>query len=71
MTADDARRQDAQPGARCSAGSAERWDARYADGDAPDEPAISFVELAKDLVPGRALDVAGGAGRHAVWLARA
>lgn len=48
---------------------AARWDARYADGDAPDDPAASFVALAEDLPAGRALDVAGGAGRHALWLA--
>lgn len=48
---------------------ADRWDARYAAGDAPAEPAAAVVELAQDLPPGRALDVAGGAGRHALWLA--
>lgn len=49
---------------------AARWDARYAHGDAATEPAAAFVELARGLPPGRALDVAGGAGRHALWLAR-
>lgn len=52
-----------------SAGDAARWDARYADDDAWVEPATSFVELADGLAAGRALDVAGGAGRHALWLA--
>lgn len=53
----------------CEPGDAQRWDARYADGDAPVDPAASFVQLAEPLAPGRALDVAGGAGRHGLWLA--
>jgi len=49
----------------------EYWDNRYRDRPAPDRPS-AFV--AGDLAPllgppGRALDVAGGAGRHAIWLA--
>lgn len=48
---------------------AARWDTRYAAGDLPNAPAASFVELVDGLSPGRALDVAGGAGRHALWLA--
>lgn len=50
---------------------AERWDARYAEGDAPREPS-SFVVAQADRLPasGVALDLAGGAGRHAIWLAR-
>jgi methylase of polypeptide subunit release factors len=50
----------------------EDWDARYQErGDAPDEPSAFLVSLGA-LVPtrGRALDVAGGSGRHAIWLAR-
>jgi SAM-dependent methyltransferase len=49
----------------------ERWDARYrAESMAPRGPSPSLVALA-DLLPtlGRALDVAGGTGRHALWLA--
>ncbi len=46
-----------------------RWDERYRGGDAPREPAAAVVELLEDLPPGRAMDVAGGAGRHAIWLA--
>ena len=51
--------------------AAARWDARYAAGDAPTEPS-AFVVSQGDRLPsaGTALDVAGGAGRHAVWLAR-
>lgn len=49
---------------------AARWDARYAAGEAPTEPS-AFVVAQADRLPaaGRALDVAGGAGRHAIWLA--
>jgi tellurite methyltransferase len=49
----------------------QRWDDRYATGDVPDEPAAFLLQYA-DLLPtrGTALDVAGGAGRNAVWLAR-
>jgi tellurite methyltransferase len=53
----------------------ERWDARWrekaADGDVLAGPA-AFVTGLAPLLParGRALDVAGGAGRHALWLAR-
>lgn len=50
---------------------AERWDARYAEGDAPTEPASFLVERTDRLpTSGRALDLAGGAGRHAIWLAQ-
>ena len=47
------------------------WDNRYRKRSAPADPAV-FVsgDLAPFLrSPGRALDLAGGAGRHAVWLA--
>lgn len=52
------------------ADDAARWDARYAAGDAPTDPA-DFVVAQADRLPvsAPALDVAGGAGRHAVWLA--
>ncbi|HKA91193.1 MAG TPA: class I SAM-dependent methyltransferase [Haliangiales bacterium] len=47
----------------------ERWRAR--DHTVADEPSTWLVSLAPHLpARGRALDVAGGAGRHAVWLAR-
>lgn len=47
------------------------WNTRYRERTAPMEPAAFVnVELAPLLEgPGRALDVAGGAGRHAIWLA--
>lgn len=47
------------------------WDARYRS--APlvwsAEPNRLFAELTADLPPGRALDLAAGEGRNAVWLA--
>jgi len=48
------------------------WDLRYRDRPAPEEPsAFATVELDRFLgEPGRVLDLAGGAGRHAIWLAR-
>jgi SAM-dependent methyltransferase len=46
------------------------WDERYKRGEhANDEPHPLVVEFASKLKPGRALDVACGAGRHAIWLA--
>ena len=50
----------------------QKWDAKYAGGiEIPREPSLGLLAL-DELLPrrGRALDVAGGAGRHAVWLAR-
>lgn len=49
---------------------AQEWDARYAA--APqwsDAPNALAAELLRDLPPGRALDVAAGEGRMALWLA--
>lgn len=47
-----------------------KWNARYAEQGASREPSRLVTELA-DILPqrGRALDIAGGGGRHAVWLA--
>jgi tellurite methyltransferase len=49
----------------------EKWDARYREREAPAAPSSFLVGL-DALLPrrGRALDVAGGAGRNALWLAR-
>jgi SAM-dependent methyltransferase len=49
-----------------------KWDARYRDEDHTDDQPSSFLAAAEGLLPasGVALDVAGGAGRNAVWLAR-
>lgn len=48
-----------------------RWNERYRSGDVPVEPSRFLTERA-ELLPdhGRALDVAGGAGRNACWLAQ-
>ncbi len=52
-------------------GDRERWDARYQDEESLPPPS-GFVTGLDELLParGRALDVAGGSGRHALWLAR-
>ena len=50
----------------------QKWDAKYAAADAvPREPSAVLTAL-HALLPrsGRAIDVAGGAGRHAIWLAQ-
>ena len=49
----------------------ERWNAKFLAGEAQSmEPDPFVVEVCSELKPGRALDLAGGAGRHALWLAR-
>ncbi len=47
------------------------WDARYAGTDHvwSAEPNALAAELVADLPPGRALDLAAGEGRMALWLA--
>ena len=48
----------------------DEWNARYRSREAIDDhPATLLVDAASDLVPGRALDLACGAGRNAAWLA--
>ena len=50
----------------------QKWDAKYAAAEEiPREPSAVLRSLEK-LLPrcGRALDVAGGAGRNAIWLAK-
>jgi len=49
----------------------ERWDARYREGAGATEPS-AFLRSLDALLPqsGCALDLAGGRGRHAVFLAR-
>jgi tellurite methyltransferase len=51
----------------------EKWNARFREGSAyaREQPASFLTGLADQLpTQGRALDVAGGAGRNAVWVAR-
>lgn len=47
------------------------WDARYAEAELvwSAEPNVFVVETTEDFPAGRALDVAGGEGRNALWLA--
>lgn len=47
------------------------WNARYRSREElDDEPARLLVEAVSGVAPGRALDLACGAGRNALWLAR-
>jgi len=48
------------------------WDARYAVKELvwSEGPNVFVAEHAADLVPGRAIDLAGGEGRNAIWLAQ-
>jgi SAM-dependent methyltransferase len=49
----------------------ERWDRRYLAGAGATEPSAFLLSLDAELPRrGRALDLAGGRGRHAIWLAR-
>ncbi|MFP6613130.1 MAG: class I SAM-dependent methyltransferase [Pirellulales bacterium] len=50
----------------------QKWDAKYRSADdVPVEPSAVLTSLSH-LIPsaGAALDIAGGGGRHAIWLAR-
>ena len=56
-----------------SAADREKWNSKYADPEfAPRKPSPVLLGLAEWLPPqrGRALDLAGGCGRHAIWLAQ-
>ncbi|HEY6446841.1 MAG TPA: class I SAM-dependent methyltransferase [Acidobacteriaceae bacterium] len=49
----------------------DRWNAKFVAGEAQlSEPDPLLLEACSDLPPGNALDLAGGAGRHAIWLAQ-
>ena len=50
----------------------EKWQKRYtADANAPLKPPLEpIIEAITTLKPGKALDLACGPGRHAVWLAK-
>ncbi len=45
------------------------WDERYRSGAQPSEPSAPLPEAVADVQPGLALDLAGGSGRHTLWLA--
>lgn len=49
----------------------EDWNRRYADQELfwSGEPNLFLVEEVSDLPPGRAIDLAAGEGRNAIWLA--
>jgi SAM-dependent methyltransferase len=54
-----------------AAGDRERWNARYREEEGPEPPAPWLAGLDAALPRhGRALDVGGGSGRNAIWLAR-
>jgi SAM-dependent methyltransferase len=57
---------------RCGHGRREDWNRRYAETEFlwTAEPNRFLVAEVAELVPGRALDLACGEGRNAVWLAR-
>ena len=58
--------------AYCRPVSFEEWNDRYRTRDEiDDDPAQLVVDAVRGLPPGRALDLACGAGRNAVWLANA
>lgn len=50
---------------------AEQWDAKYSERELvwSAGPNVFVAQHCADLPPGRALDVAGGEGRNALWLA--
>jgi tellurite methyltransferase len=53
-------------------GDRERWNAKWRDRAGELEPEAAFLSEYALLLPaaGKALDIAGGAGRNAIWLAR-
>ena len=56
-----------------SEGDKERWDAKYRErGEGVAKPPSELLRELGERLPaqGRALDLAGGEGRHAIWLAR-
>ena len=45
------------------------WEQRYREQEGSAEPSVGLIEAASKRPPGRALDIACGSGRHALWLA--
>lgn len=49
----------------------QKWNTRYAEDGAPEQPSSIITALDAELPrSGRALDIGGGGGRHALWLAK-
>jgi len=46
------------------------WEQRYRAHEGSSEPSPVLIEAASDRLPGRALDLACGTGRNALWLAK-
>jgi tellurite methyltransferase len=62
---------DALDDAQAAISDRDRWNAKFLAGEAQvTDPDPLLVEACADLAPGRALDLGGGAGRHAIWLAQ-
>ncbi len=62
---------DSTPPPGYTSGLARDWNAYYSAPDYTELPADALlVEVAEQLPPGRALDLACGSGRHAAYLAR-
>lgn len=60
-----------KPGIGSSMSDRDRWNAKFIAGEGQLAEADPFLaEACAGLPPGRALDLAGGAGRHSLWLAR-
>lgn len=60
-----------KPETRAMSDDRRRWNEKYAAGEAQSsQPDPLLAEIGSGLAPGRALDLAGGAGRHALWLAQ-
>ena len=53
-----------------NASDRDHWNERYAERPWPTDPSPWLIANARFLaIPGRALDIAGGTGRNAIWLA--
>jgi tellurite methyltransferase len=54
-----------------ASGDRERWNAKYQDAQVTEQPSAFLLSL-DSILPrrGRALELAGGAGRNALWLAQ-
>jgi tellurite methyltransferase len=61
---------DASHDAQDQQSDRDRWNAKFLAGEGQlTDPDLLLTEACSGLAPGAALDLAGGAGRHALWLA--